>query len=419
MRPACHPERSSCHPERCARDDKWCLVALLLLAPIRLTAQTIPTLYATRDLTAEGKQAGLNPHSNIRVSANGTIAVSWAQAPHVVLIDRDMRRVQILGTPGDKPGAINAVGPHGWIGDSLWIMDTKLWRLTIFTPDLNVARTLERPLSIEGPPGTGVADHSGLPAVISAIYPGGDLLTEEFTLNNFLNKGGSRGVLLRTTPNGEYRGSMGPMTDGREDCMLPKPWTLPMRDDRDFCGAPQSALSPDGRFKVVVRLSSDSTDHAHFSVTSVGEHGDTLYHRLLPFTPVPVLAADLDSAVAQRLAHARDLASRSASANRTRYTDADIKGAGDLGRSSAGTMYPPVLFPVLADNDGTVWLELFSREPGHHWIELDATGAPIGTLALPANVRLLQGARSTVWGVEDLADSSISVVRYHVEVAKP
>ena len=90
----------------------------------------------------------------------------------------------------------------------------------------------------------------------------------------------------------------------------------------------------------------------------------------------------------------------------------------EFARSIASSTHPPVL-ALLAGNDGSVWLELFSRETGHHWLEFDATGRPIGTLTLPANIVMLQGDRGIMWGREELADSSINVVRYHVEGSKP
>ena len=371
----------------------------LLLATAPLDGQAVPALQAVRDLTIDGRNAGFDRDARISVSANGTIAVAEVQGSHVVLVDREMRKVQVMGTPGDKPGAINVVQWFGWVGDSLWVADLRVNRITLFAPDHSVLRTLSLPLAVEGPPGSKVMDHSRMPPIVTAIYADGSLLISEFFLG-IPNATGS--YLLRTSVDGQYRGAMGSTGKEAEYCRAPTPG-LSFTSMRVYCRVPEAMVAPGGRFKAGVQWPI-AGDSSYYSVTNVGEKGDTIYTSTILFQPVPVSRHDVDTVVARYLKGIVGTAVRSS---------ADSAKMDAAMHASAGTVRPAVL-NLLVGNDGTVWLETPSVESGHQWLELDAKGKPVGTITVPGNVRLRQAEHGTVWGQEIIDDNTVNIVRYHI-----
>jgi hypothetical protein len=382
------------------------ITPLTLAAAVALGAQVPPLMQATRDLTIDGKEAKLDRDTRVTVSASGTIAIANIMAAQLILVDRDMRRIQVMGHAGDKPGDISTVQRLGWIGDSLWVVDASLRRVTVFAPDRSVARVAPFPLSAEGPPGTAVVNYGSghMAPIIVAVYPGGDLLLDEISLNGMLGHGMH---LLRESNGGEYRASMGVHTPPEGECQLPKDG-FRFTVTRPFCRAPPPALAQNGRFIANVAFPPGNADSAQYVVTNVNARGDTIYHRSYPFSALPVTARELDSAVAHGVEQVNGLRALEA------VSDADVQSYTERVRSSASHIHAPILAPVLVGNDGTVWLELFTADSVRHWVELDPAGTPASTFTVPLNVHLLQAQHGTAWGQERLADSTVNIVRYRI-----
>ncbi len=202
-------------------------------------AQAVPTLHVERDLTIDGKSADIADHgARIKVSASGTIAIAQPMATSLVLVDRDKSAIRIFGKGGSKAGAVNIFQWFGWIGDSLWVGDPSLDRLTVFKPDMSVARTEPMPPQIQGPVGTTVVLHGQYPPVVTAVYDDGTLLVNEFQL---MPKGQhAAGYLLRVTRDGAFRRAIGTVPDGWGDCRYPDDG-LPISGQSLFCAAPPAS----------------------------------------------------------------------------------------------------------------------------------------------------------------------------------
>ncbi|TVP53528.1 MAG: hypothetical protein EA351_15030 [Gemmatimonadales bacterium] len=69
------------------------------------------------------------------VSAHGQLAVPLRTSRQVALIDVDSGELRVVGREGRGPGEIARLSNVGFAGDTLWVVDPSLGRVTHFPPD--------------------------------------------------------------------------------------------------------------------------------------------------------------------------------------------------------------------------------------------------------------------------------------------
>jgi hypothetical protein len=109
-----------------------------------------------------GEAAGLSRLTAIAVSNEGVLAVAQDQDGQVRLFDRQGRPVARLGRMGEGPEEFRSVRPLGWVGDTLWVTDYRLFRISFFDSRGNFIRSAPLPASLAA---------TGFPALSGAFTP--------------------------------------------------------------------------------------------------------------------------------------------------------------------------------------------------------------------------------------------------------
>jgi hypothetical protein len=95
------------------------------------------------------------------VARSGDVYLGDFRNQRILVFDSRGRYGRALGRKGEGPGEFQGLGRFGWLGDTLWVTDQRLGRVTFFGPDGRVLRTTTERISV---PGLG----SGAPAAVLA-----------------------------------------------------------------------------------------------------------------------------------------------------------------------------------------------------------------------------------------------------------
>ena len=267
----------------------------------------------------------------------------------------------------------------GLCGDSLWVFDAALNRLTFLTATGGVINTLQvSPPSI----GNERIRISWMRPLANGLFLGAfGYSSNEITSGRIQAR-----PLLRLDSQGLVVDTLALLSvDPKRTMVFRKESettfvSQPVRDD------PLYDISPDGGEIVIVdRKVADGPKKALLVVTKITADGDTIYGARLGYRP-------------RRLDH-RSLRQRFLSpyhVELARVTESELRDALWLPR------YLPPVSQVRIGADGTVWLR---REddfvsPHLRWEVLDPSGAPLFWVWMPRGVQVLWVSSRAVWGVE-------------------
>lgn len=266
------------------------------------------------------------------------------------------RLIRRLGRTGDGPGEFRVPNWIGLLGDSLWVNDGRLGRVTFFDRD-----------------GTHLGDrpYPGRPDVDPPLTVGFGMLTADggalFVTNS--RDGDHSLPVLVVAPDGRQ-------TAIGERSGLPRFSTLSapdggwrMQQQRFWT---RTTWSPDPQGRSVVfgeREAPDTPGEATYRVSRVSITGDTLFSRQVPYDPIPIPQTVLDS-----------LPENTPEAYVPRY-------------------YPPVS-AVVAGRDGTTWVARETTPSDtRRWDVFDASGEHIGALDAPADLEIHDATAERIWAV--------------------
>ncbi|MEO5798264.1 MAG: hypothetical protein ABIZ70_10910 [Gemmatimonadales bacterium] len=317
-----------------------------------------------------------------------------------------------FGRAGEGPGEFRSVGAHGWVGDSLWILDGKLHRTSVFTARgvlvrdgiwLNVL-TLPSPSYLKfsgGPigaaPGAILPDGSFVP--MSGVHlperNGADGTIGVSARESIVRVGPDgvlRKVLLTTPPLGRPPACFREWESGTISGSIGAP----------FCASPIKAFSPDGSTILVLQQANAQGAKGSFNLLLLSTRGDTLLRREIPYSPEKIAASALEAEFAKSTPRGMRLAQMPRA-----YLDAK--------KQLPRIIYYPPVRRILLGRDEATWIELDGASPSHRWLVLNArSGAVIGVLQLPPNITLRAVSRDTVWASELDEDDVPSVVRLKI-----
>jgi len=291
----------------------------------------------------------VTPWSQVLIAQpqNGTVRRHDARSGR--LLDR-------LGRPGEGPGEFRNPNWIGLLGDSVWVNDGRLLRVTWFDRDGNYLG--DRP-------------YPDLPDVAPPLLAGFGMLTAEAS-GLFVTNAPDPDVALpmyvvapdgKQTVIGELRGlpraSVTAASDGGIRVLRHRFWT-------------RTTWSPDPEGRSVVfaeRAAPDDPGRATYGLTRVSMTGDTLFSVRVPYDPESIPQAVLDS-----------LPEGTPEEYRPRY-------------------YPPVS-AVVAGRDGTTWVAREATSSNtRRWDVFDATGERIAVLDAPADLEVHDATAERIWAV--------------------
>lgn len=379
------------------------LFAVLVLVPhSRPAAQAAPPPWrAVRDARAgvgDGPGA-LTAISYLSVGRDNNVYVSQPQDAVVRVYDARGRFLRKLGRRGEGPGEFQAPGILGWRGDTLWVADGRLARISLFGPGGAFVRSVT--FTRVGP----ITDNR--PNVAGSLFADGSVLGLWQAPLPVLS--GPRAVsvpLVRFTAGGQPVNVVARVPRKNEFVEL-RSGTGISYAPQPFTDSPLWAPSPDGSGIVVVtRGVATAGRRATFAVRKFHFSGRQLFATAHAYTPRPLAAAAVNRVVEQ---HVEGLS------NARWKTPPE----GALRRMIRGALYRPRYVPpvtgLTVGRDGTVWLR--REETGAAavaWDVLDAAGRRVARVALPTGLEVLYADRTQVWGVERDELDVPTLVRFRV-----
>lgn len=365
----------------------------------------LPALTATPELrigSVDDPATALTWIREMVVDEAGRIYTAHPQESVVLVHDPEGRRVGELGGPGEGPGELRAVGAIGLRGDSLWVMDYRLYRVTWFGRDGAVLRSVRVPIDLGAAPGDSPPRPSGVlpdgrlygaPPAWSRLVASGELTEQPVVV---MDTTGAAGDTLFVRPL-----SVWAVQDPAKPNDFGSYQAQPFADDAVH------TLSPAAPEYVVVDRAVRPEGPATFRVARVRLSGDTVFSREFPYDPVPIDPALPDSLIAAWAEGFRDHPFPGAPepAEAAEWARADLY---------LPPHHPPV-GAVVVGTDGTIWLERERvGEGARAWLVLDADGIPLGRVAFPAGFRLHAATRDRAWGVEHDELDVPYIVRYGI-----
>jgi len=363
--------------------------------------ESTPTFRLVADLRI-GSEVGSGPTLTwvdaIRVDPRGRMFVAQPQQGSVLVFDTFGKRTGRLGHEGEGPGEFRTISQMGWLGDSLWVVDARLGRATLFGPDAANPTTFPAGTSYPYPFSRSVAaallEHGhavlpvsvSLPALVSGDRRRAPVLLVDRNmapLDTLATVDLTRSRLVSKTPDGG---------------ML-------VSSQQPYDDSPLVRTGDRGREIVVVERSvAPSASVDSFRVTALDSDGRQMWSRWLQFTPQRVNPDQADSLIDQL---AQDFASSFTSR-------ADARRA-----VQAGLFVPPFEPPVtdcVVGHDGIVWLrrDVFAAD-GMSWTVLDPDGTSMARVRSSGPIHLFDASSTRAWGVEYSSLDVPFVVRYRLE----
>lgn len=372
------------------------LAAAMLAAPLAGDAQDVPRWKAVERLSIGAADAtggiALGRVRRVAVRADGTVIVPDEMENAVHAFDSSGRRVWTTGRNGAGPGEFQHLSALAVLGDTVFVADLRLARLTALGPDGNVIRTLPMPIN---------AARAGFITRIIAAAPGRYVFQS------------ATGCRVPRVAGVDDRWHLSAWTEG-----APAPVALLSHEygtsaaiyGETFCGTmpipfgrtPVMATGSTGRLAIV---DPDDASVSLYDSPTDGGLGAPVLKITPAWTPRPVTSTDMklyrDSVLGLRDQPAgnADLAASHAAAQRDR-----------LASMTLPTTWP-LITDALIDDAGGIWLRrsVAFRDRQAEWVRFDAKGAPEGSVALPVGFEVHAFRGGNAYGVskDDLDVQSV------------
>ena len=301
-----------------------------------------------------------------------------------------------LGRHGQGPGEFDSIWSMGVSGDSIWLIDVNLRRLTFFTPDGELAGTIPFepvPMTL----GNGI---------LFLPYP--DVLMREGDFLGFGRGAGSSvdqgditaNPLLRMTSSGKTADTLG-WVSIRNDALIFRSARSRSYRTQPFTDSPITVYAAAARRAYVIeRWSATGEGRSFVQVTALGASGDTAWVRQLSYTPARIDPTKVDSV---RAAFVRVLEHR--------------YGKEEIHRALYAPAFRPPVTSAVATDDGTLWIRWDEETNPGSYAVLAPDGIALPSVAAPARIRLKWVSDSTAWG-EELDENDVpTLVRYRITPA--
>lgn len=361
----------------------------------------LPVSSVEKELHIDGDAMDLVPVGWMGAASNGTIAVLQRQDRTVRFFDSQGNDLGLVGGQGEGPGEFQRPVRAGWVGDTLWVSDTQLDRVTLLSPEPAFIR-VHPPLQGARPK---PEDKDRFPAYLMAfpyaIYPGGEMLISTLSEVEEVDDRPFDGPpLFRASQDGLIEAFVFEVPQDTESGVFVRYEGGSASGAVPFYPRPRWSAAPDGS-----RIGSLTTDLSGpeagtFRVSVYDEWGEPVFSRAYPFTGISIPEGVVDSVLEAR-------------AERTRNTELKRVYQTDM-KHRVPPVYPPVEAIVLGV-DGRTRIGLYGGEEGEPWLVLDPQGEPLGQVTLPAGVRLWVADGDYIWGTERNDFDVESIVRYRLE----
>lgn len=339
--------------------------------PVEIWELADPTLVLG---TVDGGPAAFSPIRDFEIGPRSELHVLLPQEHEVRVFDGAGEYVRSIGRLGEGPGEFSRPDGIGFVGDTLWVLDSRAERVHFFL-DGDFVRALPLPSVRDLRPDRFsrilgvIAGPKLLISPDAMTYSHPPVLEEPGLLLSYME--GSFDTLA--TINVDYVGGFAIRRSGVEiEAVRPFP--------QPFSPATKVAISPGGRSVVLAGGPTDPGSSDSIFLVEVSAQGDTLLDLRQAFQPQEIPASSIDSIVAEIAGD--------------RFSDSEVRSATYLPR-----YYPPVT-ELIVGEDGTAWLarESLPDRP-QRWEVFSSEGTRLAEIATPPGFEALWTDGKVVWGL--------------------
>jgi hypothetical protein len=361
-----------------------------------------PRAQLTEDLRLDAEREDFPRIGRLFVGPGGKIAVPVFPDAVIKMFDVTGKHTGTVGRKGRGPGEFEAISRVGWLGDTMWVTDGTQRRVSLFTSDGKLIRTVANP-SIANKPIAGIGGaNAELLAFFSPTHPmaDGSLVGEGYLKppGQFRRPAGS--AFVRVSPAGDVSLlTRLPYIEGDERFFMSY---AGLNNPIPFVAVPQLVISGDAALMARVVSLQTTPAGGTIAVTLFKTTGDTLFHKTFPYRGEPIPKAVRDSAIAAQLK--RD--QTEGPSNLKQQFQA-------IAKRKTPFIYSGASF-VLLGLDNTVWVGLHPTNEGQKMLVFNTRGDAVATVILPKRTVLRQANARSIWVTETDDDDLNSVVRYRV-----
>lgn len=360
----------------------------------------------------DGADDALTRIGPIVISENGELLIAQPQEAHIKVFAADGTRLGTIGGQGRGPGEFQRIDFIGLSGDSIYVSDSGIGRITYFSREGTVVRTVD----LATPPRMEQTDEYSIDYLRTAghlMLPDGSALAE-----------------IRTTRSA-------PVVEGRQ-IRFNKPLHIPFvridaqtlrvdtigwrvtRETRDsipvgagklywftapFANHDLGALSVRPAGLVIAREDTAHNANRSILLARLTPAGDTAFVRRYSYDPRPV-SQEVVQAAARRIAE---------NSGDARIASMSEEFVATLSRTGSIPRYLPAATALTTGQDGSIWLRREELEEATAtWIVFDSEGDARGELSLPSSQTVAAVNRGVVVTREEDSLGIPHIVVYRV-----
>jgi hypothetical protein len=147
-------------------------ILLAFIVTVPAAAQTLPKRQLVEELRLDANTEDFPDIGNVLVNARGDIAVFVNKDQQLRFYDAKGVKLGTFGRVGSGPSEFRRANMHGWAGDTLWVYDVDLRRITFISPARQLLRSevLNQSLNSMGGYAPGTTPPPTRPAPPTALY---------------------------------------------------------------------------------------------------------------------------------------------------------------------------------------------------------------------------------------------------------
>jgi hypothetical protein len=347
----------------------------------------------------------------IEIAPDGSVfAFPFSDATAAWVFDTAGKFLRQLGRAGKGPGEFDAIASIGFFGDTMWAWDRGNDRLTFFRPDGTVASSVNIPGMYPLP----LRPKRTATLAMMRLLPDSSAVLEE------IRQSGEDEVpdpwIVVRVPQADLAARGKPPRVLDTVALLYDPFHI---GRENVIRAGTKTFYPPDLWQAYALFASSSTGDVYAMVDREPKeqepHTFSITIRMLPgapkrtvipYTPVPITEADIDSGW---------VAYRATMGERKSDWPTDTELRGQYGRALWRPAHVPTVRNLLVSNDTTIWLERPSSNGKQLWEIYDVNAKLIARAEVGRSFKPLAASKRSLYGTETNESGVESIVRYRAK----
>jgi hypothetical protein len=357
-----------------------------------LNVSAQPTRTLVEDARIDGAEHEFTSILDVFPLSNGNVLVVRGGDYWASIFTTSGTLVKNVARKGAGPGEVQQLAAAGLIGDSIWMADRGQNRITLFDRDGGLIRSWPIVPKVDWTKLRPDASASFTPRVMpNLLLPNNRAFGTASTLSSAVANGQVKSTpIVEMDWTGEVSRIVAEVPVSLSTVAF-RNGSSTTYTSQPFRSNPILAYSKDGKHLMLITVR--ESPPAAIRVVRLGANRDTLSATEIPFTPTPISAKTVDSAV-KAMATSLGMPER----------EGDVRAALTIPKN----FYP--VTQALVGKDGSVWLRGRPSNNQRIWTVVSPAGKVVEILALSSatNILWVDGA---IWGVSTDSDDVPSVVR--------